>query len=310
MTTVDTSAADAPDTLRCSDAQVEPLPGSAKKEKVYVILEWPHGWSRDVLDGGVFGDELTGRLKKKLGKAAGLQLVRHPGRDGRRITRHHLYLVFAEQARTELLVVDGPEAILDLDLSGPGRNGGEIVDHPLVLVCTHGKRDVCCALKGRPLAAELSERFPGTVVWETSHTKGHRFAPSILLMPWGYSYGRLNVEAGSALVSSALSGTWFQPGNRGRGLYGPRGQVAEVAVAGHLTDRADTAGDLHFGELTVVDESQDPVVVAHSDGRSWEVTVAQQEVDVIISSCGDRPKSGTVWVATDVVAEHSGQGWE
>jgi len=129
-------------------------------------------------------------------------------------------------------------------------------------------------------------------------------------MPWGYSYGRLNVEAGSALVSSALSGTWFQPGNRGRGLYGPRGQVAEVAVAGHLTDRADTAGDLHFGELTVVDESQDPVVVAHSDGRSWEVTVAQQEVDGIISSCGDRPKSGTVWVATDVVAEHSGQGWE
>lgn len=104
MTTVDTSAADAPDTLRCSDAQVEPLPGSAKKEKVYVILEWPHGWSRDVLDGGVFGDELTGRLKKKLGKTAGLQLVRHPGRDGRRITRHHLYLVFAEQARTELQI--------------------------------------------------------------------------------------------------------------------------------------------------------------------------------------------------------------
>ena len=102
-----TEAAD----LRCSDVPGEPLPGSAKQERFYVILEWPHVWSRDVLDGGVFGEELTARLKSKLGKAAGLQLIRHPGRDGRRITSHHLFLVFAEEARVEKLMVDGPEAI-------------------------------------------------------------------------------------------------------------------------------------------------------------------------------------------------------
>ena len=27
----------------CSDIQVEPLPGTAKKESVYVLFEWPGG---------------------------------------------------------------------------------------------------------------------------------------------------------------------------------------------------------------------------------------------------------------------------
>ncbi len=297
-----TEAAD----LRCSDVTGEPLPGSAKQERVYVILEWPHGWSRDVLDGGVFGEELTARLKSKLGKDAGLQLIRHPGRDGRRITSHHLFLVFAEEARVEKLMVDGPEAILDLDLSGPGCNNAELIDAPLVLVCTHGKRDVCCALKGRPLAAALSERHPGTVVWETSHTKGHRFAASVLLMPWGYSYGRLNEEAGDALVRAALRGEYFHPGNRGRGLHGPRGQVAELAVARELL----TAGEqLFFGELAVL-ESDEGVVVVHSDGRSWHVTLEQRDVEGVVSSCGDAPKTGRVWVAADVRADRADLGWD
>ncbi len=293
--------------LRCSDVPGEPLPGSARQERVYVILEWPHGWSRDILDGGVFGEELTARLKDKLGKDAGLQLIRHPGRSGRDITTHTLFLVFTEQGRIEKLLVDGPEAILDLDLSGPGRNDAEIVDTPLVLVCTHGKRDVCCALKGRPLVTALSERHPGGIVWETSHTKGHRFAPSILLMPWGYSFGRLNEEAGDALVRAALQGRYFYPGNRGRGLHRPRGQVAELAVARQLLLAGE---DLYFGGLTVLDDSESGVVIVHADGRTWHVQLAQREVPGVISSCGDAPKTGQVWVATTITADQTDLGWD
>ncbi|MCS5478553.1 sucrase ferredoxin [Corynebacterium sp. YIM 101645] len=284
--------------VRCSDVAGEPLPGSAKRQRVYVILEWVNGWSRDILDGGVFGEDLTAQLKAKLGDEAGLQLIRRPGPDGRHIDRHHLYLVFAEQATTELLMVDGPEAILDLDLGGPGRNGAELVEEPLVLVCTHGKRDVCCALKGRPLAAALYERHPGNIVWETSHTKGHRFAPSLLLMPWGYSYGRLNEEAGDQLVRSACRGEYFYPGNRGRGTHSPRGQVAELAVARELHTGADP---LFYGNLMVLDETDDDVLVVHADSRSWHVAVEQREVEGVISSCGDAPKAGRVWVATNIV---------
>lgn len=281
------------DAPRCSDVEVEPLPGSAKQASVYVILEHPYGWSRDVLDGGTFGPDLTARLKQKLKGAAGLQLVRRPGRAGRDIDRPHLFVVHAEQATTEQLRVSGPEDILDLDLSTPGANGGEMITHPLILICTHGKRDVCCAVKGRPLAQALAESHPG--VWETSHTKGHRFAPSLMLMPWGYSYGRLNEEAATALIEHADAGAYFLPGNRGRGLYGSAGQVAELAVAEKLIDAGER---LSFGQLSAEGER-----VSHSDGRTWTVELDQQVAHGSLASCGKRPKDAKVLVAQSVTAE-------
>ncbi len=194
----------------CSDVQVEPLPGTAKKESVFVLFEWPNGWSRDILDGGTFGPELTAQLKVKLKGVAGLQLIRKPGKEGRVINgQHRCYVVWAEQGVCKEYLLDGPADILGLDLGAPL---GDVAKHPLVLICTHGRRDVCCAVKGRPLAAELAAEFPD-VVWETSHTKGHRFAPSILLMPWGYSFGRLNLEAARDRVCAAQRGEYFYPGD-------------------------------------------------------------------------------------------------
>lgn len=281
------------DSFRCSDNQVEPLPGSAKQESVYVIYEHPFGWSHDVLDGETFGPELSGAIKEKLDGAAGLQLIRRPGREGRRVDRPHLFVVHAASAACELLRVDGPEAILDLDLSAPGANGGEMFTRPLILVCTHGKRDVCCAVKGRPLAAALAESMEEPLcVWETSHTKGHRFAPSVLLMPWGYSFGRLNHSAAGQLVEYAGQGRYFLPGNRGRGLFGPRGQVAELAVAHELAGAGEA---LDFGDLAARDD-----VVDHVDGRSWRVELAEEPVRGVVASCGAAPKDSRVWVARGV----------
>ena len=279
----------------CSDYQVEPLPGTAKKESVFVLFEWPGGWSRDVLDGDTFGPELTAQLKKKLKGQVGLQLIRRPGRDGRQIgTMHRCYLVWAEQGVMELVLLTGPEKILDLDLTAPGRNGGGSLDTPLVLVCTHAKRDKCCAVKGRPLAAELVEDYPD-MVWETSHTKGHRFAPSVMLMPWAYSFGRMNKEAAAQMIAAA-QGKYFYPVNRGRGIFGPRGQVAELAVARELIDASE---DLYYGQLHAEDEKQGPVVT-HADGRRWSVTLEQRAVEGVVSSCGDAPKTGKALVATGV----------
>ncbi|MDN6493539.1 MAG: sucrase ferredoxin [Corynebacterium casei] len=292
----------------CSDIHVEPLPGSAKQGRAYVLFEWPAGWSRDVLDGNTFSKELTSQLKSKLkksGKGTGLQLIRRPGREGRDVGKfHRCYLVWAEQATMELVKLSGPEDILDLDLSGPGRNGGESIDKPLLLVCTHGKRDVCCAVKGRPLAAQLHDHFGESLVWEASHMKGHRFAAVSLLMPWAYSFGRLNAEAGKQLVEAAIKGEYFFPGNRGNGLLSGRAQVAELAVAQQLIDARET---LHYGTLTAIDEdpkgkSNQPVEVTHTDGRVWAVELKKKEVPGAISSCGDKPKTSSVWVAARLKA--------
>lgn len=288
----------------CSDTDSEPLPGTAKPGLTYVLFEWPHKWSHDVLDGDTFGDELTEKLKAHMQRYnATLLLIRHPTREGRQIEDHHVYLVFADQAATEVLHVDGPEAILDLDLSGPGQNSAKSRTKPLVLVCTHAKRDMCCAIKGRPIVNELVEKYPfgqgNDVVWETSHIKGHRFAATMLLMPWAYSFGRMNLEATEAMLEAAMRGEYFVPGNRGRGTFSPVGQVAEVDVATQLATRGDK---VRYGQLEVTAERIDGpsahvTVTDTATDTAYEVTLEQRDVDAVMASCGKDPKPGKSWVA-------------
>jgi hypothetical protein len=121
------------------------------------------------------------------------------------------------------------------------------VDHPLLLVCTHGKRDMCCAVKGRPLAGGLHRAYP-EIAWESSHTKGHRFAPSMILLPWNYSFGTLDLPGASAMLDDVLAGRLPVTGNRGRGTLDSRAQVAELAVAAVLAEAGDPAAP---GELQV-----------------------------------------------------------
>ena len=121
-------------------------------------------------------------------------------------------------------------------------------------------------------------------------------------MPWGYSFGRLNVEAGRELVGKSLRGEYFYPANRGSGLTTPRGQVAELAVARLLLD-ADEA--LHYGDLRVDAEDEatgesGTVVVRHADGRVWDVELEEKEASGVVSSCGDEPKTSRYFAARRV----------
>ena len=285
--------------LLCSDVEVEPLPGTAKTGSVYVLFEWPDAWPRDVIGDAALGEELTSKLKPKLDEYnATLLLIRHPTREGRNISDHHLYLVFADEAVTEVKHVDSPDELLDLDLSGPGRNSAERRDRPLLLICTHAKRDRCCAVKGRPMVNELHARHPfgpgNDMVWETSHIKGHRFAPTMLLMPWAYSFGRMNVEATDAMLTDASEGLYFVPGNRGRGTLGPAEQVAELAVA------AEVPG-ARYGQFEVAaSDGGSALVTDTASGQVYEVQLEQRPVSGVVDSCGKPPKESTAWVAASV----------
>lgn len=284
------------DAARCSDVTVEALPGTAKQGSVILAYEQRQGWGHDILDGDALGED-TAPIKAML-KASGASLlfIRKPGRGGQYRKGHRLYLCFAELGVAEELDVDTPAAMLSLDLSGPGRNGARPVDYPLALVCTHGKRDRCCAIKGRPLAASLQGCFAGDEVWEASHMKGHRFAPTLMLLPWGYSYGRLNFQAASAMMHAAEEGQLFLPGLRGRGIYDAPAQVAEIAVAERVTaligsiavERADAASSALPAFRVVAGE------------RAFRVVCEPTKYEGVVASCGKPAKCGKGWRAVEV----------
>src|SRR5208282_2115670 len=77
---------------------------------------------------------------------------------------------------------------------------------PVFLVCTHGRRSVCCARFGAPLAQALAARHPGQV-WETTHVGGHRFAANLVILPYGLYYGPVGVAAATAAISAYARGT-------------------------------------------------------------------------------------------------------
>ncbi|MBI8999401.1 sucrase ferredoxin [Corynebacterium sp. CCM 9185] len=323
---------------RCSDDHREPLPGTAKKGTTYLIVEHAHGWGRDVLDGDALGAELTGRIRELVDSAgAAFHLIRRPGRDTREGAPVRAYLIFTSSPDPDAPpptieaydLPGGMEDIFALDLSGPELNtalGARRVPHPLVLVCTHGKRDLCCAVKGRPMASAMraaassmetllrrrngdpcavggAEQAAGIndtvdVVWESSHTGGHRFAPSMILLPWGYSYGRMSTDQGMAMLATLARGELPLPGLRGRGCYDGPGQAAEVHVAAELSAKGYPVAP---GEL-VVSAVEDPAgtdtvrrTVARPGGGRWSVELRHRELPPVLKSCGKEPAAADTW---------------
>src|ERR1044072_216156 len=66
--------------------------------------------------------------------------------------------------------------------SGRDLQGGEVCDGPLFLVCTHGRRDKCCAKFGVPLYNALREHA-GDSVWQSSHVGGDPLAGKPVWFP-------------------------------------------------------------------------------------------------------------------------------
>lgn len=176
------------------------------------------------------------------------------------------------------------EELATLDLE----TAGEPVTGPLVLVCTHGQRDTCCARLGGRVYAALRERL-GDAVWQTSHLGGHRFAPTLLWLPEGYCYGRVDVADVPALVAAADRGEVLIERLRGRVSLSPRAQAAEIALR-------RTIGEPRVGAVSVVGEHGDVVTVRH-ENRAHTFAVASRTLErPVTASCGKAPGPARSWL--------------
>ncbi|MGH9104398.1 MAG: sucrase ferredoxin [Acidimicrobiales bacterium] len=105
-----------------------------------------------------------------------------------------------------------------------------------VLVCTHGRRDACCGSLGTGLVASLREqpleRPPGQVrLWRTSHTGGHRFAPTAIVLPSATVWARADAALLEKVVNANGPLDDVLPRFRGSACLGwPAQQALERAV--------------------------------------------------------------------------------
>ncbi|MEV5609604.1 sucrase/ferredoxin-like family protein [Streptomyces sp. NPDC052225] len=263
----------------------EPLAGTAATARTWLLIEQPGPWGAKALTSSHL-DPDVGRALEAAAEGTGVRvaLIRRPGRhaDCHAPARHQVYVAHTAPGNAWLrsTTVDDPEVLTHLDFAslGAGEHGGFGAPHvgaPLALVCTNGKRDRCCALLGRPLASELA--LSGEEgVWEVTHLGGHRFSPTLLVLPYGYAYGRATAADVKEILHAVRSGRIVTEGCRGSSAWDRPGQAAELAV--RQAASVDGADVLILVQTDAVDGDGAPsweVTVAHADGRRWHVTVAQ-----------------------------------
>ena len=108
--------------------------------------------------------------------------------------------------------VSDPREYLDLALDG---SDGAVCTDPLVAVCAHGKHDQCCAVRGRSACKAIAAKYPD-FTWECSHLGGDRFAATMLVLPEGLCYGRVDSTDSADLVRLYLEGRLDNTLLRGR----------------------------------------------------------------------------------------------
>ena len=300
------------------DAQAS-ASGTAPSALFWVALEQNGPWGARAAEQSHLDPHLGQALDQTCRDASGrFILIRRPGRHpdvpgGRseRAPTARVYVAGALAGTPWLLQADIADrarlALLDMAaLSGGGpeavRQRLPELDHspgPVLLICTNSRRDVCCSVRGRPVALEAGSHRPGQV-WECSHTGGHRFAPTGVLLPHGQTYARLSASSAVAALDAAAHGE-ASPAllggayDRGRSHLSAPGQAAESVVRHQIQERSLLALSTTSTSCPDRDNAWQ-CRVSHVDGRRWDVlAVRSPRGDALPESCGKEPVPAWQW---------------
>lgn len=271
-------------TFRCSIASAEDheqLAGTAPTETRYLFLEDPGPWAAKAVEESGLPEEVKAHLASLTDTR--VQLIRRHGGSNLSAGRRVFTVEYGDgPPRVATTTIEDVSALLEPLRTVP-------YDGLLWLVCTNGRRDVCCAEFGRPVARALAERWPEET-WETTHLGGHRFSGTFLALPSGVTIGRADPATAVADAAEIAAGGHPWRTSRGRAGFPPEAQVAELAAlqAG--------ATDVHWHPPVTEDRVNLTV-----DGRTASYEVERTPGPDRQQSCGDGPvKATTVYSAREI----------
>jgi hypothetical protein len=239
------------DRPRCSAealARHEPLFATASLVSAWLLIEQPGAWGPDALTESSLPVEIGQELERRSANVRMLLIRRRSASSGAPVFFKAISGGSGVAPSMVSAPMPDPSVLLDVDLNAlaAGKIGpGEAIHHPIFLVCTHGRHDICCADQGRPLYRALSATRPDRT-WEVSHLGGDRFAGNLLVLPRGDYFGRVGPEHAESLVSGYESGWIDLDHHRGRSI-----QPRLVQAAEHFLRESD--GLLGLDDLVVID---------------------------------------------------------
>ena len=250
-----------------SRARDEPLTATASRVERWLLVEHRGSWGPQAVPSSRLPQAAARALARTAEAArARLLMVRRPagvdGGPGRQ--------VFAVDSRPAAERIVHRHLSSDaelLHLTFGADEAWQPYDGPLYLVCTHGRHDRCCALRGRPVAQALSRRHPERT-WESSHVGGDRFAANLVVLPEGLYLGRLDGLDVADVVDQLAAGRLPAGHVRGRSSL-PLPVQAAQAFAREALDRWGSE------ELRLVAQTG-------VGPDAWRVQLADPDVEVVV----------------------------
>jgi len=277
----------------------EPLPGTAPSASAWIVIEQAGPWGRSALVDSQLDQRIAEHLSSAGDHGIAVLLARRPGGTttngpGPRHVWLARSVVGGQLLRHRIL--DDISELLSWDLAAIGAGVlpafGSIERRPTTFVCTHSKRDRCCAVEGRAIVTSLVDEADAATrerIWECSHIGGHRFAPALLSLPSGAVYGRLGPSEAHQVAAIAVM--------RSEGL--DRDDQLDV-----LKVVSGRAVPVPVGRPLAVDAGADTVEaeVRHVDGRSWRAVMTRIPLSgTRRESCAKEPVAGVSWECTSLL---------
>ena len=293
--------------------------GTCPVATFWVALEQNGPWGAQAATQSHLDPDLGQSLDRRCREATGrFILIRRPGRHfdppaGRaeKVQTRRVYLAGGLAGRPWLLQadLDDPALLARLPLDALAAGDQDAVQArlpqlrdspgPVLMICANSRRDLCCSVRGRPVALESETQRPGAV-WECSHTGGHRFAPTGVLLPHGQGLARLSGRSAvAALDAASADEVPFElmggSHDRGRSHLSAPGQAAESHVRAQIAEPVLPALST-TAALRADREDTWACRVSHVDGRHWDVVAVRSPAgDDLPESCGKEPVPRWQW---------------
>jgi hypothetical protein len=279
--------------------------GTASVGQVWLLVEYTEPWGTEALEESSLSKEVKNYLNQLVRRIPRARLL-FIKQERRHQPSFNFFVVRARErnpfiVRFELNDYESlRERYLDVAAVAAGEktDGMEVINEPLYLVCTHGKRDKCCAKFGFPVYKALREERDGNV-WQSSHVGGDRFAANLICFPHALFYAHMTEERAHAVVSRYEQGQIVLDKFRGRACYSYPVQSAEFFI------RSETgiAGidDLRGLSSERVGDSSWRVRFGAAEGREiHEVVVRRRTSDFQnYITCGDLERKSVVQFVLD-----------
>jgi hypothetical protein len=272
----------------CSDlslgsAQPEPLLGSAHHVNGFILLTWPRGkWGPQHFKSRGLPESLVQELKRiQRTHRYFLRLISNGNSDD---TGLRLY-VMPENKCVQAESIMQVETLLHEAFGGDSPSRNALDSWPennkrLILCCTNGARDRCCAKYGfavfkeaQRIARNGKNNFQ---IFQSTHLTGDRFAACVLELPSGDLYGRVRADNVKLFFDSVSRNEIYFPLFRGNSYKGEIDQIIEGLVTHWQQSNLLTGRDWTIERASEV--GRHILLIREKDSAGFASTIGKVEI--------------------------------